>query len=894
MQTHDNPQSIHTPYQTSDYRELFENSPIALWEYDITAVYAHIQKLRERGVSDFAVYFHNHPEEIEFCVRSLHSFNVNPVAVELFEAANKEELLINPAYFLREAGFEFFMDALVAFAEGTTNFEVELFCYTLKDKKLRVILRSHLIPGLAGNFNKVIVSITDITPQYEASIELNRKNEQLKILHSISLAVLSAQSPSEIVRVALQDISKITDCDIATIVLYDFENNAGTLLNLEGAEPPQQNRFPLTQWALFDTLRTGKYHYIRDFKKLNPTPAIYQNLAAAGLRAMVNVPIFAQGELVGTLALLAYKPSSFSNENIQNAEQIAAALSVSFHNAKLLEVEQRAHHQAKTLREVALNMNSNLDLEALLEVILDQLARVVAYDAVYIVLKTSNTYEFASQRNLHPITAQMLTKEIHKFANIQEILRNQRPLLIQDVSVYPDWVKMDSYSQIHCWLGVPIRFKDKFIGFLALEKAEAGYYIETDKDIVQAFANQAAIAIENARLYQRIQQYSAKLETRVQERTRELQVLYNVTAVAGKPLGLKNILQNTLAELDSMLNIATSAIHIYDIENEQLYLACQHGLGKLLTQQIQIISLPDKLFGHVLIKDNAHVVEINAKQEPPLAEQTHFAGIPIHAKGKTIGVLTVFGSSVPALKTEDLALLGTVADHIGSSIENNNLSKKAQQLAVLQERKRLAQDLHDSITQSLYSMTLFAEAAHDLASVGDMVGVQKQIQEINLSAQQAFKEMRLMLHELRADSLSLIPNGLEHALRQHIETIEGRTGQQFSLSIDSPINLPQSVQETLFRIAQEALNNTWKHANAQTVTLSISFDNDELIMLINDDGDGFDPQKAQHQHGMGLTIMQERAAEIDATCTYTSYPLHGTSIQVNLPLHQSIFAEMTK
>ncbi len=886
-----NQQSIATQHQTDNYRELFENSPIALWEYDVTAVYTHIQKLRKAGVSDFAAYFQAHPEEIEFCVRSLHSFNVNPVAVELFEATSKEELLINPAYFLREAGFEFFIDALIAFAEGTTNFEVELFCYTLKGKKLRVILRSHRIQGLASSFNKVIVSITDITSQYVASIELSHKNEQLKTLHSISLAILSAQAPMEIARIALQDVPKITDCDIASINLYDLENKTGSILSLKGANNPLRTTFPLTQWHVIETLQAGQYYYIQDVTNLNPIPSNYQNMVAAGLRSMLNVPILAHGELLGTLVLLTYKPSGFTGECIQNAMQIAAALAVSFHNANLLKIEQRANQQAKTLREVALTMNSNLDLHALLEVILDQLARVVAYDSVYIVLKTNDTYEFANQRNLHPETAQILTEEIYKFANIQEVMQKQRPLLIPNTSIYPDWVKMQSYVKIQCWLGIPMMFKDKFIGFLSLEKMEANYYSEADIDLAQAFANQAAIAIENARLYQRIQQYSAKLEARVKERTHELQVLYNVTAVAGQPLDLNKILRNTLAELDALLSITSSAIHIHDLENQQLNLLCHHGLDEHITQQIQTIPLPNAPFGQVFINDKAHVFNANDNHDPLLAEISHLTNIPIHAKGKVIGVLTVFGNIVPTLKIEDLALLGTVADHIGSSIENDNLSKKAQQLAVLQERKRLAQDLHDSITQSLYSMTLFAEAAHDLASVGDIAGVQKQTQEINLSAQQAFKEMRLMLYELHDNTF--IPDGIEQALRHRLEMVEGRTGLNFNLSVAIHTKLPQTIEEKLFHIAQEALNNTLKHANATSVTLSISSDNDELVMLIKDDGKGFDPQKTQHQFGMGLSIMQARAAEIGATCTYTSYPWQGTAVQVSLPLQQLIFTRAT-
>ncbi len=164
--------------------------------------------------------------------------------------------------------------------------------------------------------------------------------------------------------------------------------------------------------GVIETLQAGKTYYIEDITKLNPIPPNYQNMVASNLRAMMNVPILAHGKLLGMLALLSHKPSEFTGESIQNAEQIAAALSVSFHNANSLKIEQRARHQAEILREIASSLNTNLDLQALLEIILDRLAQVIPFDGAYIVLTANNTYEFACERNLHPTIALMLAEHI--------------------------------------------------------------------------------------------------------------------------------------------------------------------------------------------------------------------------------------------------------------------------------------------------------------------------------------------------------------------------------------------------------------------------------------------------------------------------------------------------
>jgi signal transduction histidine kinase len=234
-----------------------------------------------------------------------------------------------------------------------------------------------------------------------------------------------------------------------------------------------------------------------------------------------------------------------------------------------------------------------------------------------------------------------------------------------------------------------------------------------------------------------------------------------------------------------------------------------------------------------------------------------FAGLRIHARGHTLGILSIFRKNERIFSEGDTALLVSVADQIGTAIENAQLRRENERLLVLDERNRLARELHDAVTQSLYSLTLFAEVNQRYARAGDLKNVAAYSQRIEETAEKSLREMRLLLHNLRPSILQ--DAGLVSAIQQRLDAVEKRAGIATKLVADDAITLPSHVEESLFHITEEALNNSLKHAQATAVTVKISQSQQQVTLIIQDNGRGFDITNLSDSGGMGLATMRERA-----------------------------------
>lgn len=216
---------------------------------------------------------------------------------------------------------------------------------------------------------------------------------------------------------------------------------------------------------------------------------------------------------------------------------------------------------------------------------------------------------------------------------------------------------------------------------------------------------------------------------------------------------------------------------------------------------------------------------------------------------------------------------------------------QAEEMAKAAERNRLARDLHDSVTQSLYSLTLFTQAARERAEVGDLDPVRQSLARIADTARRGLKEMRLLVYELRP--LALEDEGLVGALQHRLEMVEGRSGVQTRLLVEpeGDVKLPAAMEKELYRIAQEALNNTLKHANASSVTVRLAVtpsamnpDGRHLVFEVSDDGCGFDPQAVADKGGLGLTSIRERVEDLGGELNVVSSPGEGTALRVDVHL----------
>ena len=419
---------------------------------------------------------------------------------------------------------------------------------------------------------------------------------------------------------------------------------------------------------------------------------------------------------------------------------------------------------------------------------------------------------------------------------------------------------------------------------------EIEWYDKTLKDADGKTVGLLAIGqdiTERKQAQEALQKMRDELGQLVSERTRELQTLYDVTAVATESLDLRVTLERSLERVLEALPCHAGAIHVLDRTAEVLRLAVHQGLPPSLLAQLDTLLADDDVMGSML--EHGQPVVMSDLATHPLvghsaaANDLHmYVAAPMRARGMTLGVLHAFGEAGQECNVEDVALLTSVADHVGIAVDNAWLQKRAEQAAALEERQRLARELHDSVTQSVFSLTLFAEAARELAGCGKTDRIAQTLDEIDAIARQALKETRLMIYQMRPPALE--QEGIVGALRRRLDVVEGRLGIEARVLTDTLVELPAAVEEELYHIAQEALNNALRHAAATYVTVRIRSEGEHLVLEVIDNGWGFDLNAVRDRGGMGLRNMRERAERLRGTLTILTKPDQGTTIQAKVSL----------
>ena len=216
------------------------------------------------------------------------------------------------------------------------------------------------------------------------------------------------------------------------------------------------------------------------------------------------------------------------------------------------------------------------------------------------------------------------------------------------------------------------------------------------------------------------------------------------------------------------------------------------------------------------------------------------------------------------------------------AIEHARLQQQAEQLAVLAERQRLARELHDSVTQSLYSVTLYANAAALALAAGKHDVTADYLLELQETAQEGIRDMRLLIFQLHPPVLET--EGLVAALQARLAAVEGRAGLQTEFLVEGERRLPIALESELYWITQEALNNVRNHAAAQHVTVYLNFTAANVYLEVRDDGVGFDPKMLSAERWGGLRTIAERAARINGKLTYESVPGEGARVNVEVAL----------
>jgi signal transduction histidine kinase len=253
-------------------------------------------------------------------------------------------------------------------------------------------------------------------------------------------------------------------------------------------------------------------------------------------------------------------------------------------------------------------------------------------------------------------------------------------------------------------------------------------------------------------------------------------------------------------------------------------------------------------------------------------------GTSIRSAGQSQGILCLYGEPILHYTIEDINLFTAISDAIGKMVEREQLFRQAEQAAVTEERHRLARELHDSVTQMLYSLVLFCGAGRRALKQNEYKLLEQHLEKIDQTALQALKEMRLLVYELRSPVFQA--EGLVRALQNRLESVEKRMGINVQIAATGSLALSDSAEFGLYRIAEEALNNALKHAKATSILVSINSSNGQVVLEVVDNGCGFDLETVQNHPGFGLKTMHERAHEIGGAIQLASEPGQGTRVSV--------------
>ena len=374
------------------------------------------------------------------------------------------------------------------------------------------------------------------------------------------------------------------------------------------------------------------------------------------------------------------------------------------------------------------------------------------------------------------------------------------------------------------------------------------------------------------------------LERRVQERTHEIErrrqvsdSLRDILAVLNSNRPLQEILDHIVVQASRLLKADASAIYQVQEGDKPIIIEASWGLSH---QQLADAYSPQmtRVVNQAVNGSQPVTASTDGASPVRLPGQDYCAqlAVPLNIKEAVYGGLMLYYVEPRKFSAEEIELAVMFGDQAVLAIENARLRAQAERTAVTAERNRIARDLHDSVTQTLFSATLIAEVLPRLVQ-RDVEESTRRLEELRQLTRGALAEMRTLLLELRPATLTEV--SIQELLRQLTEAASGRARIPIEVHIEGTSQLPSDVKIAFYYVAQEALNNVAKHARAHDVSLTLHSYADRARLSVRDDGQGFDATRVTPEH-LGLAIMRERTESINGILDIVSAPGVGTEIRV--------------
>ncbi len=553
-----------------------------------------------------------------------------------------------------------------------------------------------------------------------------------------------------------------------------------------------------------------------------------------------------------------------------------------------------------TLISVQQAITSDLDLDAVLQMIAEEALRLTGVQRSVVLLLDAKRERLVVSFVAGEEPSNLIGESLPVYDSLSgQHMLDAEPLLITDMK-NDERVEAEvaQRSRFRSQVSVPLMTPSGPLGVIAVSDPEPHRLGQNDVRVLTMLASSAVIGLENARLYAEEQERREEAERRrrVAEGLRDILTFLNANR------SFEQELDYIVYQASQLLGASAGVIYRADMEEGTIAVEAASGAPPALLELGALPSIGERVNQTILQRQPVAVARIDPEISTDLPEgiealdprliewktiiRTHYRAylaVPLIIKDELYGALVLYYLEPREFSEEDIGLGMALGGQVALAIENARLRDNAEQMAVAAERNRLARDLHDAVTQTLFSASLIAEVLPILWERNPEEG-HRRLQELRELTRGALAEMRTLLLELRP--ATLVEAEMGELLRQLAEAITGRARLPVDLRVlggDAP--LPAEVKVAFYRIAQEALNNVVKHAGATQVTVTYEAEGDGrgVRLAVRDNGQGFDPHTIPPEH-LGVSIMNERAENAGAGLTIVSEIGEGTEVAVVWPL----------
>jgi signal transduction histidine kinase len=503
-------------------------------------------------------------------------------------------------------------------------------------------------------------------------LEAERKQRRLaETLGRVGLALNSTLDLSELLNLICRESSVLFQVDAAFVWLVQGDELVGFAGYGVNREKIIGIRLPLTDSRALGPRVVREKHPIFINKARSSNRLNQALVKLLQVEAILGVPLIKGEQVLGVLMLIDTRNRQrFNQEDLETVIVLSNYAAIAVQNAQQFEAERRQRELAETLREATIALTSPLDLWQVLDILLIQIERVIPYDSACVFLLQEQDAQLKAVAGRGFSKPETVIGQLYSADDelSQELQRSCQPIALINPAQNRSFRGWGGTSQIQSWLGIPMIVQEKVIGHITLDRDKAVAFDQAQIALAQTFATQAAIAIQKARLYEEVQQHAAELETRVVERTFELQVLYELAQALGKATQLDEVIHLVVQHTQRALSCEVVAGFLSTAVGNSFALQASQPLPAALELELQ-----ERLTGRFSelgeqVIDKAELKPFFSKQQVGQFEPNFFTEIPIWLGETAVGLLTILPQKKAQLNPEQKRLLQIIANQAAETI----------------------------------------------------------------------------------------------------------------------------------------------------------------------------------------------------------------------------------